>query len=104
MASIAFIAPTREPWPTSIPGGCITPGFGDFLPDSCYSIGILGGFGMARHNGIMILSLGISKEGPEGPYCVPVSKLAKPGQWAGIKAKPPRETTWSYSELACGIG
>eukprot|EP00972_Heterocapsa_arctica_P105829 15590726-Heterocapsa_arctica.AAC.1 len=63
----------------------------------------MGGFGVARQNGIRILSLDISKEGPEGPYCIPVTKLAKPGQWAGIKAKPPRDAMWSFSELACGM-
>eukprot|EP00972_Heterocapsa_arctica_P112192 16430445-Heterocapsa_arctica.AAC.1 len=26
------------------------------------------------------------------------------GQWAGIKAKPPREAAWSFCELACGMG
>eukprot|EP00972_Heterocapsa_arctica_P019369 2859606-Heterocapsa_arctica.AAC.1 len=39
----------------------------DFESDTFYSIGILGGFGVARHNGIRIFSLGISQEGPECP-------------------------------------
>eukprot|EP00972_Heterocapsa_arctica_P088444 13041330-Heterocapsa_arctica.AAC.1 len=54
----------------------------EFERGAFYSIVISKGFGRESRNGIIILALGKSKAGPEGPYCIPVTKLLKPGQWA----------------------
>eukprot|EP00972_Heterocapsa_arctica_P076179 11239814-Heterocapsa_arctica.AAC.1 len=43
----------------------------------------MGGFGLARHNGIKILSLAVSQVGPEGPYLYPGYQALQAGTMGG---------------------